>query len=210
MASILTSPLTSSAGLSPTFTRDASAHARNHTNGSLTSLPSVTVRDVPPRVVPHITLCITCITIDYDQYFTWANRARGSYRQPDSSLDPMLEVKGSQTEKEAVVPGNHCRKAVPLPSPPSFPTSRTHTLANRRRLECRISHHPSHGASVPPFRLFPSIPVTTLMSPSPRVSHSSCIRNIERPPVPFPSPELFILRIRLVVPLDLWITRYPS
>lgn len=29
----------------------------------------------------------------------------GSYRQPDSRLDPMLEVKGLQAEKEAVVPG---------------------------------------------------------------------------------------------------------
>lgn len=27
------------------------------------------------------------------QYFTWADRVGGSYRQPESSLDPMLEIK---------------------------------------------------------------------------------------------------------------------
>jgi Delta7-sterol 5-desaturase len=27
------------------------------------------------------------------QYFTWADRVGGSYRQPESHLDPLLEVK---------------------------------------------------------------------------------------------------------------------
>jgi lathosterol oxidase len=29
----------------------------------------------------------------HTQYFTWADRVGGSYRQPESSLDPMLEIK---------------------------------------------------------------------------------------------------------------------
>lgn len=32
------------------------------------------------------------------KYFTWADRTGGSYRQPDSSLDPMLEVKALKGE----------------------------------------------------------------------------------------------------------------
>jgi len=53
----------------------------------------------------HHTLHHLYFTVNYGQYFTWADKAGGSYRQPDSSLDPMLEVKGLQAEKEAVVPG---------------------------------------------------------------------------------------------------------
>jgi DNA invertase Pin-like site-specific DNA recombinase len=35
------------------------------------------------------------------QYFTWADRAGNSYRHPDSSLDPLLEVKMQErAEKE--------------------------------------------------------------------------------------------------------------
>jgi len=34
------------------------------------------------------------------QYFTWADRAGGSYRQPDSSLDPLLEVKALDESKD--------------------------------------------------------------------------------------------------------------
>jgi lathosterol oxidase len=33
------------------------------------------------------------------QYFTWADRFGGSYRQPESHLDPLLEIKNMGTEK---------------------------------------------------------------------------------------------------------------
>lgn len=35
--------------------------------------------------------------ISYQQYFTWADRAGGSYRQPESHLDPLLEVPKEKT-----------------------------------------------------------------------------------------------------------------
>ncbi|KAG2347713.1 C5-sterol desaturase [Suillus weaverae] len=41
----------------------------------------------------HHTLHHLYFTVNYGQYFTWADRVGGSYRQPESSLDPMLEVK---------------------------------------------------------------------------------------------------------------------
>lgn len=31
----------------------------------------------------------------FNQYFTWADRWGGSYRQPESALDPLLEIKKS-------------------------------------------------------------------------------------------------------------------
>ncbi|TFK75100.1 fatty acid hydroxylase [Pluteus cervinus] len=40
----------------------------------------------------HHTLHHLYFTVNYGQYFTWADRAGGSYRQPDSSLDPLLDV----------------------------------------------------------------------------------------------------------------------
>lgn len=33
------------------------------------------------------------------QYFTWADRWGGSYRQPESSLDPLLEVQAAKALK---------------------------------------------------------------------------------------------------------------
>ncbi|KAG1866837.1 C5-sterol desaturase [Suillus subluteus] len=41
----------------------------------------------------HHTLHHLYFTVNYGQYFTWADRVYGSYRQPESSLDPMLEIK---------------------------------------------------------------------------------------------------------------------
>ncbi|KIK28702.1 hypothetical protein PISMIDRAFT_550227 [Pisolithus microcarpus 441] len=41
----------------------------------------------------HHTLHHLYFTVNYGQYFTWADRVYGSYRQPESSLDPYLEVK---------------------------------------------------------------------------------------------------------------------
>ncbi|KAF8896561.1 fatty acid hydroxylase [Infundibulicybe gibba] len=47
----------------------------------------------------HHTLHHIYFTVNYGQYFTWADRAGNSYRQPESHLDPMLEV---PTEKAAL------------------------------------------------------------------------------------------------------------
>ncbi|KIK53980.1 hypothetical protein GYMLUDRAFT_49058 [Collybiopsis luxurians FD-317 M1] len=41
----------------------------------------------------HHTLHHIYFTVNYGQYFTWADRAGQSYRHPDTSLDPLLEVK---------------------------------------------------------------------------------------------------------------------
>ncbi|KAG2157889.1 C5-sterol desaturase [Suillus bovinus] len=41
----------------------------------------------------HHTLHHLYFTVNYGQYFTWADRVSGSYRQPESSLDPMLDIK---------------------------------------------------------------------------------------------------------------------
>ncbi|KIJ14305.1 hypothetical protein PAXINDRAFT_116420 [Paxillus involutus ATCC 200175] len=41
----------------------------------------------------HHTLHHLYFTVNYGQYFTWADRVGGSYRHPESSLDPLLEVK---------------------------------------------------------------------------------------------------------------------
>ena len=49
----------------------------------------------------HHTLHHLYFTCNYGQYFTWADRVGKSYRQPDSSLDPMLEVKMRQNKEAA-------------------------------------------------------------------------------------------------------------
>ncbi|THU93324.1 hypothetical protein K435DRAFT_194784 [Dendrothele bispora CBS 962.96] len=53
----------------------------------------------------HHTLHHIYFTVNYGQYFTWADRAGKSYRHPDSSLDPLLEVKmqerAEREEREA-------------------------------------------------------------------------------------------------------------
>lgn len=41
----------------------------------------------------HHTLHHLYFTCNYGQYFTFADRAGGSYRHPDGSLDPLLDVK---------------------------------------------------------------------------------------------------------------------
>ncbi|KAJ7069208.1 fatty acid hydroxylase [Mycena amicta] len=45
----------------------------------------------------HHTLHHLYFTCNYGQYFTWADRVGNSYRQPDSSLDPLLQVKAATT-----------------------------------------------------------------------------------------------------------------
>jgi lathosterol oxidase len=47
----------------------------------------------------HHTLHHLYFTVNYGQYFTWADRTGGSYRQPDSSLDPLLEVQALEKAK---------------------------------------------------------------------------------------------------------------
>lgn len=44
----------------------------------------------------HHTLHHLYFVCNYGQYFTFADRAGGSYRHPDSALDPLLEVKARQ------------------------------------------------------------------------------------------------------------------
>ncbi|KAF8899919.1 hypothetical protein CPB84DRAFT_1779714 [Gymnopilus junonius] len=48
----------------------------------------------------HHTLHHLYFTVNYGQYFTWADRAGGSYRQPESSLDPLLQVKALESKEE--------------------------------------------------------------------------------------------------------------
>jgi len=48
----------------------------------------------------HHTLHHLYFTVNYGQYFTWADRVGGSYRQPQSELDPLLEVKALDDKKE--------------------------------------------------------------------------------------------------------------
>ncbi|KZT29656.1 C5-sterol desaturase [Neolentinus lepideus HHB14362 ss-1] len=55
----------------------------------------------------HHTLHHLYFTVNYGQYFTWADRVGGSYRQPESALDPLLEIKaqeerGQQQEKDVL------------------------------------------------------------------------------------------------------------
>ncbi|KAI0738288.1 hypothetical protein C8Q80DRAFT_269204 [Daedaleopsis nitida] len=53
----------------------------------------------------HHTLHHLYFTVNYGQYFTWADRMGNSYRQPLSELDPLLEVKAAEAakrEKEAL------------------------------------------------------------------------------------------------------------
>ncbi|KAG5640791.1 hypothetical protein DXG03_007188 [Asterophora parasitica] len=47
----------------------------------------------------HHTLHHIYFTVNYGQYFTWADRAGNSYRQPESSLDPLLEIKALDKTK---------------------------------------------------------------------------------------------------------------
>jgi len=46
----------------------------------------------------HHTLHHLYFTVNYGQYFTWADRAGGSYRHPESGLDPLMEVKSLKDE----------------------------------------------------------------------------------------------------------------
>lgn len=47
----------------------------------------------------HHTLHHLYFTVNYGQYFTWADRTNNSYRQPESQLDPLLEVQDTDKAK---------------------------------------------------------------------------------------------------------------
>lgn len=47
----------------------------------------------------HHTLHHLYFNVNYGQYFTWADRAGGSYRQPLKELDPMLEVQAADEKR---------------------------------------------------------------------------------------------------------------
>ncbi|KAI0291901.1 hypothetical protein B0F90DRAFT_1647881 [Multifurca ochricompacta] len=51
----------------------------------------------------HHTLHHLYFTVNYGQYFTWADRWGGSYRQPASDLDPLLEVLAAKEAKKKVL-----------------------------------------------------------------------------------------------------------
>ncbi|KAJ3491421.1 hypothetical protein NLJ89_g11335 [Agrocybe chaxingu] len=48
----------------------------------------------------HHTLHHIYFTVNYGQYFTWADRVGGSYRQPQSDLDPLLDIKNAKKDPQ--------------------------------------------------------------------------------------------------------------
>jgi Delta7-sterol 5-desaturase len=48
----------------------------------------------------HHTLHHLFFTVNYGQYFTWADRWGGSYRHPASELDPLLEALAAKESKK--------------------------------------------------------------------------------------------------------------
>ncbi|EPQ52706.1 C5-sterol desaturase [Gloeophyllum trabeum ATCC 11539] len=66
-----------------------------HDSDMITGHPLETIINGPA----HHTLHHLYFTVNYGQYFTWADRWGGSYRQPESSLDPLLEIKEHHEKK---------------------------------------------------------------------------------------------------------------
>ncbi|TFY79711.1 hypothetical protein EWM64_g4300 [Hericium alpestre] len=66
-----------------------------HDSDMITGHPLETVINGPA----HHTLHHLYFTVNYGQYFTWADKWGGSYRQPASELDPLLEVKAAEQKK---------------------------------------------------------------------------------------------------------------
>ncbi|KAF8207079.1 fatty acid hydroxylase [Mycena galopus ATCC 62051] len=48
----------------------------------------------------HHTLHHIYFTVNYGQYFTWADRVNNSYRQPEAKLDPLLEVQREDAKRK--------------------------------------------------------------------------------------------------------------
>lgn len=53
----------------------------------------------------HHTLHHLYFTVNYGQYFTWADRMGNSYRQPASELDPIHEVKAAEAKNQKAALG---------------------------------------------------------------------------------------------------------
>ncbi|CDO75791.1 hypothetical protein BN946_scf184934.g6 [Trametes cinnabarina] len=66
-----------------------------HDSDMITGHPLETIINGPA----HHTLHHMYFTVNYGQYFTWADRMGKSYRQPAAELDPLLEVKAVEAKK---------------------------------------------------------------------------------------------------------------
>ena len=58
----------------------------------------------------HHTLYHLYFTVNYGQYFTWADRFYNSYRHPDSKLDPLLEVKAAEQKQKQLAENSSTTK----------------------------------------------------------------------------------------------------
>nr|AER36156.1 delta7-sterol-C-5-desaturase [Flammulina velutipes] len=67
-----------------------------HDSDMITGHPLETLINGPA----HHTLHHIYFTVNYGQYFTWADRAGNSYRQPEKHLDPLLEVQALGKEEK--------------------------------------------------------------------------------------------------------------
>ncbi|EIN09850.1 fatty acid hydroxylase [Punctularia strigosozonata HHB-11173 SS5] len=67
-----------------------------HDSDMITGHPLETIINGPA----HHTLHHLYFTVNYGQYFTWADKFYGSYRQPQSHLDPMLEIKRMDAQRQ--------------------------------------------------------------------------------------------------------------
>ncbi|TFK93979.1 hypothetical protein K466DRAFT_572175 [Polyporus arcularius HHB13444] len=72
-----------------------------HDSDMITGHPLETIINGPA----HHTLHHLYFTVNYGQYFTWADRMGNSYRQPLSELDPMLDVKAAEAQKQKAALG---------------------------------------------------------------------------------------------------------
>ncbi|KAI0649331.1 hypothetical protein C8Q79DRAFT_507191 [Trametes meyenii] len=66
-----------------------------HDSDMITGHPLETIINGPA----HHTLHHIYFTVNYGQYFTWADRMGKSYRQPLSELDPMNEIRAAEAKK---------------------------------------------------------------------------------------------------------------
>ncbi|KAJ6577455.1 hypothetical protein B0H19DRAFT_1120025 [Mycena capillaripes] len=67
-----------------------------HDSDMITGTPWESIINGPA----HHTLHHIAFTVNYGQYFTWADRVGNSYRQPEAQLDPLLEVQNADKLKQ--------------------------------------------------------------------------------------------------------------
>ncbi|CAL1716814.1 unnamed protein product [Somion occarium] len=67
-----------------------------HDSDMITDHPLETIVNGPA----HHTLHHMFFTVNYGQYFTWADRMGGSYRQPAKELDPMLDIQALEAKRK--------------------------------------------------------------------------------------------------------------